>query len=131
MSKQIMLVDDEVVMLALLSMTMKRGGFVVVEAESAVTALDLLEATTPDLIILDLMMPGMDGIELCRRIRARSATADTPIIMLSALNDAGNIKRALAAGANEYLSKLTPHREVLTLVQHFLGSERAGTGTAS
>jgi DNA-binding response OmpR family regulator len=126
MSKQILLVDDEVVMLALLGMTMKRGGFTVIEAESAVMALDLLENTTPDLIILDLMMPGMDGVELCRRVRAREETADTPILMLSALNDAENIKRALAAGATDYLSKLTPHREVLTKVNNLLGTGQAG-----
>ncbi len=126
MSKQIMLVDDEVVMLALLGMTMKRGGFTVIEAESAVMALDLLEKTTPDLIIADLMMPGIDGVELCRRIRARDETADTPVLMLSALNDAENIKRALAAGANDYLSKLTPHREVLARVHHLLGTTQAG-----
>jgi two-component system response regulator MtrA len=121
MSKQIMLVDDEVVMLALLGMTMKRGGFVVIEAENGMMALDLLEKSTPDLIVLDVMMPGMDGVELCSRIRAREQTADTPILMLSALNDAENIKRALAAGANDYLSKLTPHREVLTKVNNLLG----------
>ncbi len=121
MSKQIMLVDDEVVMLALLGMTMKRGGFVVIEAENGAMALDLLEKSTPDLIVLDLMMPGMDGVELCHRIRARPQTAEKPILMLSALNDADNIKRALAAGANDYLSKLTPHREVLAKVNKLLG----------
>jgi two-component system phosphate regulon response regulator PhoB len=126
MSKQIMLVDDEVVMLALLGMTMKRGGFTVIEAESAAMALELLEATTPDLIILDLMMPGIDGVELCRRIRAREQTADVPIVMLSALNDAENMKRALAAGANDYLSKLTPHREVLAKVHLLLGTNQPG-----
>ncbi len=126
MSKQILLVDDEVVMLALLGMTMKRGGFTVVEAESASMALDLLEQSTPDLVILDLMMPGIDGVELARRIRARPQTASTPIIMLSALNDADNMKRAYAAGINEYLSKLTPHREVLAKVHALLGTEQAG-----
>jgi len=126
MSKQIMLVDDEVVMLALLGMTMKRGGFTVVEAESSLIALELLDKSTPDLIILDLMMPGIDGVELTRRIRSRVQTADTPIIMLSALNDADNIKRAYAAGVNEYLSKLTPHREVLAKVHGLLGTEQAG-----
>jgi|FLYN01.1.fsa_nt_gi DNA-binding response OmpR family regulator len=126
MSKQIMLVDDEVVMLALLGMTMKRGGFSVIEAESAAMALDLLEKTTPDLFILDLMMPGMDGVELCKRIRARQQTAKTPVVILSALNDADNIKRALAAGANDYLSKLTPHREVLAKVHSLLGTTPAG-----
>jgi CheY-like chemotaxis protein len=125
MSKRIMLVDDEVVMLALLGIAMKRGGYTVIEAESPFMALDLLETGTPDLIIMDLMMPGIDGVELCSRIRSRPRTAQTPIIILSALTDPSNMKRASDAGANEYLSKLTPHRDVLDTVRRLLSTDSA------
>jgi DNA-binding response OmpR family regulator len=115
-----MLVDDEIAMLMLVSMTMKRSGFYVIEADNAPRALDLLETSMPDLIILDVMMPGMSGIELCAQIRARPETAHTPIIMLSALTDSKSMKRAKEAGANEYLSKLTPHHQLVSKVHDML-----------
>lgn len=77
------------------------------QAESALEALDMLDELTPDLFILDNMMPGMSGIELCRQLRGRAQTAQTPIVMLSAMSDEKTIQEALDAGANDYLSKLT------------------------
>jgi two-component system cell cycle response regulator len=119
-SKQIMLVDDEMAMLTLVSITMKRHGFRVIEAENAAKALSLLEKSVPDLIIIDMMMPGMDGIELCERIRARPQTSHIPVIMLSALHDGKNAKRALEVGANLYLPKVTSHYELITKVRDIL-----------
>jgi DNA-binding response OmpR family regulator len=119
-SKQIMLVDDEITMLTLVSITMKRQGFCVVEAENAAKALNMLDNSIPDLIIIDMMMPGMDGIELCARIRSRPQTSRTPIIMLSALHDGKNAKRALEVGANLYLPKVTSHYELITKVRDIL-----------
>lgn len=115
-----MLVDDEMAMLTLVSITMKRHGFCVVEAENATKALNLLEKSVPDLIIIDMMMPGMDGIELCARIRSRPQTSHIPIIMLSALHDGKNAKRALEVGANLYLPKVTSHYELITKVRDIL-----------
>ena len=68
------MVDDEIGALTLIGIMLERGGFEVLKAKDAEQALSVLELETPDLIILDVMMPGMDGIELCRVLRARSDT---------------------------------------------------------
>ncbi len=120
MCRQILLVDDDRAMLTLMGIAMKRNGYKVFEAESASKALHLLDTLLPDLIILDVMMPGMGGIELCQHIRARPETKHTPVIMLSALTDRSSIKRALEAGANDYLPKLIPHQELMSRLKNIL-----------
>ena len=124
MNKQIMVVDDEVNILLLLDITLKRRGFTVLKANDSYSALMMLESATPDLFILDVMMPGMDGLELCRQIRARPETAQTPVIMLSARYDQRSVDRALAAGANAYLSKMTLHSELVLQVRNMLSVEQ-------
>jgi DNA-binding response OmpR family regulator len=120
MNKQIMVVDDEAHILLLLDITFKRRGFTVLKANDPYTALMMLESSTPDLFILDVMMPGMDGLELCRQIRARPETAQTPVIMLSARYDQKSVERGLAAGANAYLPKMTLHSELVAQVRNML-----------
>jgi two-component system, OmpR family, phosphate regulon response regulator PhoB len=124
MNKQIMVVDDEVNILLLLDITLKRRGFTVLKANDSYSALMMLESSTPDLFILDVMMPGMDGLELCRQIRARPETAHTPVIMLSARYDQRSVDRALAAGANAYLSKMSLHSELVLQVRNMLSVEQ-------
>ena len=116
MSYRILVVDDEVGALTLIGIMLERGGFEVLKAQDAYAALDLLKADTPDLIILDVMMPGMDGIELCRRLRAARATAKTPILILSARGDAEAIHQGMDAGADDYLLKPILHHDLITKV---------------
>ena len=118
---QVLVVDDEVGALTLIGIMLERGGFEVLKAEDAYAALDQLEAVTPDLIILDVMMPGMNGIELCRRIRSRGETEKTPIIILSARGDPASVEAGQAAGANDYLQKPILHHDLLTKVRGTLG----------
>lgn len=127
MNKQILIVDDEVQILALLGILFRRSGFTVLKAENARSALNILESTTPDLLIIDVMMPDMDGIELCQRVRARAQTAMTPVILFSARFDTRTVRKGLEAGANEYITKLTPHLELLAKVRGMLslGHEKA------
>jgi DNA-binding response OmpR family regulator len=129
-SKQILLVDDDQSMLMLMSIAMKRNGYTVIEAESGDKALALLNNTLPDLIILDVMMPGMNGIELCAKIRARPQTRRTPVLMLSAATDRTSIKSALEAGANAYLPKLTPHQDLIQRIRGFLDGPTGGNMVA-
>lgn len=121
MNKQILIVDDEVQILALLSILFRRSGFDVLKAENAIAALSVLESTTPDLMIVDVMMPGMDGIEFCKHIRSRPETSDTPVVLFSARFDTRTVRRGFEAGANEYITKLTPHTELLARVRTMLG----------
>ncbi len=74
MKRHILVVDDEIGALTLIGIMLERGGFEVLKARDAKTALEVLDGTVPDLIILDVMMPGMNGIDLCQVIRQREAT---------------------------------------------------------
>jgi two-component system, OmpR family, alkaline phosphatase synthesis response regulator PhoP len=130
MSIQIMLVDDEAGMLDLIGLILNRQGFSVLKVQDASTALELLESITPDLIILDVMMPGIDGIELCRQLRTRPQTSQTPVIFLSARTDPITQQKGFEAGANHYLSKLAMQRELVPIVHKLLG-RREGAGHAA
>jgi two-component system, sensor histidine kinase and response regulator len=121
MTKKIMIVDDELHMLALMELLFQRRGFKVIKAHAAEDALLMLDAMTPDLFILDVMMPDMDGIELCQKIRERPGMATVPIIIFSARNDAETIKRSMAAGASLYLSKATRSVDVLAQARGLMG----------
>jgi DNA-binding response OmpR family regulator len=124
MAYEIMVVDDEVGALTLIGIMLERGGFTVLKARDASMALEALEnAVEPDLFILDVMMPGMDGIALCREIRARSRTARTPVIILSARGDADAIEEGFEAGADDYLSKPILHHDLVRKVRETLGIE--------
>ncbi|NPV66940.1 MAG: response regulator [Anaerolineae bacterium] len=118
--KHILVVDDEIGALTLIGIMLERGGFNVIKAKDANAALAELEKTTPDLIILDVMMPGMDGIELCRVIRNRAATRSTPVLILSARGDAESVMRGMDAGANDYLPKPILHHDLVDKVRKML-----------
>jgi DNA-binding response OmpR family regulator len=120
MKKRILVVDDEVGALTLIGIMLERGGFNVLKAKDAQDALAVLEQNLPDLIILDVMMPGMDGITLCRVIRDRHETARIPILILSAKNDADSVMRGMEAGADDYLPKPILHHDLVSKVKHML-----------
>lgn len=122
----ILVVDDEVGALTLIGIMLERGGFEVLKARDAYSALDMLNHASPDLIILDVMMPGMNGIELCRRIRTMPENRHTPIVILSARGDPASIEMGLAAGANDYLQKPILHHDLLTKLRKILGIENSG-----
>jgi DNA-binding response OmpR family regulator len=88
----------------------------VVTAPDGVTALALADEVRPDLIFLDINMPGFDGIDVCRRLRARGSFARTPIVMLTAAAGPDDARRGLEAGASEYLTKPFSPVRLLTLV---------------
>lgn len=121
MKKQILVVDDEIGALTLIGIMLERGGFSVLKAKDAKTALSVLDQNTPDLIILDVMMPGMNGIELCKVIRDRSDTDQVPVLILSARGDAESIMRGIEAGANDYLPKPILHHDLVAKVRVMLG----------
>lgn len=117
---KILIVDDEAGALTLIWIMLDRGGFTVLKAQDAPSALDTLNVETPDMIILDVMMPEIDGITLCQTIRQRPATRTTPILILSAKNDADSIIRGIEAGANDYLPKPILHHDLVSKVRLML-----------
>ncbi|HEX3050084.1 MAG TPA: response regulator [Aggregatilineaceae bacterium] len=104
-NKVILVIDDEDEMLSLLDITLRHEGFVVIKSRNAASALHLIRSLTPSLFIVDLMMPGMNGFQLCEEIRSIATTARIPIIILSARADYEAREQALNAGANLYVHK--------------------------
>ena len=123
--KRILVVDDEIGALTLIGIMLERGGFSVIKAKDANAALAELDKETPDLIILDVMMPGMNGIELCRVIRSRTETSNIPVLILSARGDAESVMRGMDAGANDYLPKPILHHDLVAKVRLMLGDNGA------
>lgn len=128
MKKDILVVDDEIGALTLIGIMLERGGFTVLKAKNADTALAVLDQNTPDLIILDVMMPGTNGIELCQMIRDRNDTATTPVLILSARGDAESVMKGMEAGADDYLPKPILHHDLVSKVRGILAN---GTGVQS
>jgi DNA-binding response OmpR family regulator len=121
MKKHILVVDDEIGALTLIGIMLERGGFSVSKARDAKTALTMLDDITPDMIILDVMMPGMSGIELCAVMRQRNDTRRIPILILSARGDADSVIQGMEAGANDYLPKPILHHDLVSKVKSMLG----------
>lgn len=127
MSKQIMVVDDEKAILTMMSILLRRQGFEVVTASSAREALEHVRTHSPDLFLLDVMMPGKSGIQLCEELRALPESAQIPVIVLSALNSSVNLENAICAGADVFLPKTTSRSELLETIQRLLnGAVRVG-----
>lgn len=113
MAQSIMVVDDESMARALLRLILVRAGFDVIEAENGADALAKVAKKKPDLVLLDVMMPGMDGFEVCINLRNHKETVNLPIIMLSAKADLDSMNHGLEVGATKYLTKPIS-RETLT-----------------
>ena len=102
MTKTVLTIDDDNAITELLGMLLRTHGFDVLTANSGEEGIKLIESNNPHIVILDLMMPGMDGWQVCKHVRAFS---NVPIIILSALDDPTLIASALDAGADDYLVK--------------------------
>lgn len=120
MKKNILVVDDEIGALTLIGIMLERGGFNVLKAKDAESALAMLDQSLPDLIILDVMMPGIDGIELCGMLRNRQDTGTIPVLILSARGDADSVMRGMEAGANDYLPKPILHHDLVAKVRSMI-----------
>lgn len=105
MSWSVLVVDDEPMARTLLRLMLVRAGFEVIEAEDGFAALEKLEVDPPDIMILDVMMPGIDGFTVCQTVRKDSTVSDLPIIMLSAKTDSESVNKGLRVGADKYLTK--------------------------
>jgi CheY-like chemotaxis protein len=121
-----MIVDDNPEILALYGVLFKRRGYSVLKAEDGASALDMLEQSTPDLFILDVMMPEINGIELCQRIRALPRHEHTPVIFLSAYSNTETVEQTFAAGANDFVRKPIEPQDLEAKVRELLGKTERG-----
>ena len=120
MSATILIVEDEADLAVLLRYNLEAEGFGVVTAASGDEAVERIRDGVPDLILLDWMLPGLSGIELCRRWRARKETARTPIIMITARGEEEERVRGLATGADDYVVKPFSIPELLARINALL-----------
>ena len=121
--EHILLVDDEEALCQSLSYTLQKEGYRVTTAGDGMTALKLFHKQVPDLIILDLMLPGIDGMEICWRLRAYT---DVPIVMLTAKDQDIDKIWGLEAGADDYITKPFNTRELLARMKAVLRRRGAG-----
>jgi len=124
-SARILVVDDQPANIQILGGMLGKLGCEIVPASDGPTALKRLALRVPDLILLDVLMPGMDGVEVCRRIQAEPNWADIPIIFLSAADDKELIVRALKAGGVDYVTKPFNHAEMVLRVRTHLALKAA------
>ncbi len=120
MARKILVVDDEAVLVETIAYNLEQAGYRVVTAADGRSALDAARSEIPDLIILDIMLPGMDGLEVCRQLRRESGTATTPIVMLTAKDDEIDKVVGLEVGADDYVTKPFGRRELLARVRALL-----------
>jgi len=113
--------DDDEDILELVAFRLERSGYTVVCARDGEQALALARAERPDVAVLDVMMPKLDGFELTRRLRAEEATREMPIILLTARAQDADLEQGFAAGADDYIRKPFSPQELRTRVQAMLG----------
>ena len=124
----ILVVDDTPETLGLLTDTLDHAGFTVLIAMDGNSALELLDQITPDLVLMDAVMPGMSGFESCRRIKQEKMLANLPVIFLTGLSESAHVVEGLAAGGVDYVTKPIVVDELLARIRVHLANARAAQG---
>ena len=124
MNANILIADDEPNQLELMSFNLSNAGYSIIKATNGKEAIELIENHSPDLIILDWMMPKMSGIDVCRTLRSRSETKQIPIIILSARSEDSDKSLGLDTGADDYISKPFSPKELISRVKALLRRAR-------
>ncbi len=125
-NKTILVVDDDKKVRDLIAFRLKLLGHGVVTAGNGQEALTIAEESPPDLVILDVTMPGLDGVTVCSRLKKSQKLRNTPVLMLTAKSDADDLNRAIAAGADDYVVKPYDPAHLQTKILHYLDARFAG-----
>jgi DNA-binding response OmpR family regulator len=129
MTKKVLIVDDEVNIVISLEFLMQQAGYTIAVARTGDEALVKLATFQPDLILLDVMLPGVNGFDICQRIRQTPAWAAMKIVMLTAKGRDVEISKGLALGANAYITKPFSTKALLAEVQQQLAPDHAPLST--
>lgn len=122
MAKKILVVDDERHIVRLVEVNLTRAGYEVVTAYDGVEALEKMEEEQPDMVVLDVMMPRMDGFEVLKHLQAEAKYKDIPVIMLTAKAQDADIFKGWQSGVSSYLTKPFNPKELLVFVQRIFQS---------
>ncbi|MEE2736034.1 MAG: response regulator [Pseudomonadota bacterium] len=125
--KKIIVVEDEPDLVDVVTYNLEREGYSVLASQRGDEGLNLIRSEAPDLVLLDLMLPGMDGLSICRQMKSDSSTKEIPIIIASAKGEESDVVIGLEMGADDYLAKPFSPRELLARIRAVL---RRGAPTA-
>lgn len=117
---RVLVVDDDPHVLQLLRVNFELEGYDVVSANNGEEALKVIASKKPDILVCDIMMPGMDGLEVVRRVRSKGSTKDLPIVMVSAKAQQGDVAAGDDAGADAYVTKPFDPQDLLDVVERLL-----------
>jgi CheY-like chemotaxis protein len=120
MSKKVLLVDDSATILMMEKMILKKTPYAIVTASDGEEAVSRAAAERPDLILMDVVMPKMDGYEAVRRIRAAEETSSIPIIMVTTRGEEQNVEKGYSAGCTDYVTKPIDATELLSKLRNYL-----------
>ena len=120
----VLIADDDPDILALVTFKVKQAGYTLVTATDGAAALAAARETTPDLVVLDVSMPRMSGLEVCRELRADAATAKVPVLLLTARAQEADIEAGFDVGADDYVVKPFIPRELVARIAANLGPAR-------
>ena len=124
MAKRVLIVDDEPNIVTSLEFLMSRNGYDIAVARDGREAMTLLEDFAPDLVLLDVMLPQIDGFEVCQRIRAHPERSATKIVMLTAKGRETEVRKGMDLGADTYVTKPFSTKELVAKVAAMLGDDR-------
>jgi DNA-binding response OmpR family regulator len=130
MRKKILIVEDNSELLELQRLTLKEAGYITVTASNGLEAIKKARTIAPDLILLDLVLPELDGFAVCESLRQDPATANIPIIVLTGLNSNFTKFAGLEAGADDYVMKPASLPQLVSKIQHWLAQPRTKESAA-
>ena len=123
---KLLIIEDDPTALRLIEYTLKQRGYQVMTTRNGLEGIITAQKEEPDLIILDIMLPGIDGFEVCKRLRAGAQTAKIPILIISAKIQKEDINTGFRSGADDYLCKPASPSEIITRVENLLGKKSSG-----
>ena len=120
MTRKILIADDDAEMLDMLSSMLESEGYIVIQAENGLEAVELARKELPALVMLDIHMPKMDGLKVCREIKSDQVTRSIPIVMLTVEGSINEIQQAINYGAKTYITKPSSKAEILKVVKSII-----------